>query len=158
MNFLRLSFVLGAMIFCLSSCNTQQNSTAAVGADDRADATSFKSLVGPKWCLPAAAGAQGFTLSWNFKDDGATYFTKTNTASRQIVFNQKKNWKMRAKVLTVMEDKSGVELFKKELSFAMDMTTGTRVMTWATPTAPSTCVGNTCSSTAIEAMTLTECE
>jgi len=158
MNFLRLSFVLGAMILCLSSCNTQQNTTAAVGADDRADATSFKSLVGPKWCLPATAGAQDFTLSWNFHDDGTAFFAKTNTASRQIVFNQKKNWKMRAKVLSVMEEKSGVELFKKELSFAMDMATGTRVMTWATPTQPSTCVGNTCSSTSIEAMTLTECE
>lgn len=159
MNFLRLFFVLSLIIFCLASCAPDQNKAASSGEGERADAASFKALIGPKWCLPQTGGQAGFILSWNFREDGAAFFAKTKADTRQIVFNQKKKWVMRAKTLKISEESSGVELLKKELSFVMDLTTGLRAMTWVDPVKPADCDANgNCSSTSIQATTLTECE
>ena len=160
MNFLRLLSVLSLIIFCLASCGPDQKNSTTPAGDDRADAASFAALVGPKWCLaPNGTGRSAFVLSWNFRDDGIAYLTKTKVDNRQIIFNQKKKWTMRTKTLRVFEEASGVELLKKEISFAMDLNTGSQVMTWSDSAKPADCGANgTCSSTPVQAMTLTECE
>ncbi len=159
MNFLRLFSVLSLMIFCLSSCGPDQKNSVTPAGEDRADAASFKALVGPKWCLPpTGSGSNAFVLSWNFRDDGVAFLTNTKVDSRQIIFSKKKKWNMRLKTLRVLED-SGVETLKKEISFAIDLNTGAQVMTWADIAKPVDCDANgKCSSSSVQAMTLKECE
>jgi hypothetical protein len=160
MNFLRLLSVLGLILFCLCSCGPDQNKAATPGGGEaRADAASIKALMGPKWCVPVTATPHDFSLSWNFRDDGTAFYTKTKLDNRQIIFNLKYTWIMRSKTLTILKDVSGVEVLKKDLSFALDLATGKQVMTWADPAKSDTCDANgNCSSTSIQAMTLTECE
>lgn len=161
MSYLKRISVLGFIVFCLFGCGqNQSNNSSNGGTGDRADAASYKALVGPKWCLaPTGAGDSAFVLSWNFRDDGNAYLTKTKVDNRQVLFNQKKKWNLRSRTLRILEENSGVEIVKKEISFALDLATGVQAMTWAEPSQPADCAGNSpCSSTSIQAMTLTECE
>lgn len=161
MNFLRLFSVLVLMTFCLTSCGPDQNkSITSGGSEERADAASFKALIGTKWCVSqqTTAAQDAFVLSWIFREDGNAYYTKTIVDTRQIAFNLKHKWFLRSKTLTILKDVSNVEVLKKNISFTMDLATGMQVMTWA-DLAPSECDANgNCSTTTIQGMTLKECE
>lgn len=156
--FLKRLCVLSIMTIWLFSCAPDSKQSTPIAPGERADAASYKALIGPKWCLPPEEGIQGFSFSWNFLEDGSAYFTKTNLESRQIEFNQKKKWNMRAKVLTVQEENSGVEVLKKELRFTLDLNTGIQAMTWIDIAPTSNCVDGSCSSASIQAIILRECE
>lgn len=160
MKFLRRFFVLSAIVLCLSSglwgCAPSQSAGSPTPSDDRADANSYKALVGPKWCL-SSQNTQGLILSWVFRDDGKASYTTTNPETRQTI-TQPQTWRMRRKTLSIYDERSGTEVIKKEISFALDLNTGIQVMQWAAPSMPSNCVDGSCTSVSTPAMTLTECE
>lgn len=104
------------------------NSVAPTGT--RVDEASFRALIEVKWCQ-AKDAQNNFYIKWEFQQkDSIALMTKISTEAGIPKVTYQKKWSMQEKTLSIREISSNVEIIKKDLSFAFDLNTGTRLMQW----------------------------